>query len=398
MAAQSGIAPTQEMQDAWTAALADQRTRLVKISIKDEQLVLAGSFPTLASSAEADADGEEAFERDWALFQQDGVVEEKVPAYYLFRLAPPPSSPFLFLTYVPDSSPVRLKMLYASSSSTLRKALSLSSSETMFTTSPSELTFAAYEKHREHEAAERPRTEREEEARAVREAERREREAAEERGEGVEGGGGRSIIFGGVGAAGAEGGAAQTEAKGVLPWSDEAKEAVRALGADGGGDEGKVAILEIDLQTETVVLAPSQPSKLSLPPSSPCYCFYRHRAGLVLIYSCPPTSPIKSRLVYSSAALVLYKVAVPNFTGLRVSKKLETDDPLEVTPTWVTAELGPLATPSSARESTCASGSASAADGAGGSASGSSTPSMSMKLNEEDQPKFKRPARPGRRR
>lgn len=42
----------------------------------------------------------------------------------------------------------------------------------------------------------------------------------------------------------------------------------------------------------------------------------------VLIYSCPPSSPIKSRLIYSSAVLVLYKVALPQFTGQKISKKV----------------------------------------------------------------------------
>lgn len=42
----------------------------------------------------------------------------------------------------------------------------------------------------------------------------------------------------------------------------------------------------------------------------------------VLIYSCPPKSPIKSRLVYSSAVLVFYKYAAKEFAGVEVLKKV----------------------------------------------------------------------------
>ena len=79
---------------------------------------------------------------------------------------------------------------------------------------------------------------------------------------------------------------------------------------------------EIDVPNETVVLAAEQPKQLAVPPSSPCYLLYRHAAGLVLVYSCPPSSPVKSRLLYSSAVLIFCKRAVPEWTGLSIIKKV----------------------------------------------------------------------------
>lgn len=40
------------------------------------------------------------------------------------------------------------------------------------------------------------------------------------------------------------------------------------------------------------------------------------------MYSCPAASPVKSRLLYSSAVLILYKRALPQWTGQTVLKKV----------------------------------------------------------------------------
>jgi twinfilin-like protein len=179
------------------------------------------------------------------------------------------------------------------------------------------------------------------------------------------------MIFGSSGQG--EAGTGKSEARGLMPWSEEAKEKVRELGEQ--GEVGQCVALvrtslthhlhrpecfrspriyfsclqEINIATETVVLSPTQPSSLSIPSAAPCYFFYKHSAGLgkfsvarlrrsvagsseltrpratVLIYSCPPSSPVKSRLIYSSAVLILYKVAVPQYTGQQVIKKVSPD-------------------------------------------------------------------------
>ncbi|GAA5872388.1 hypothetical protein JCM8547_000915 [Rhodosporidiobolus lusitaniae] len=396
MATQSGIGPSKELEDAWSAALADPSIRLVKIGIQNESLVPLGSFPTLSSASSSSTstggdEDEQAFEKDFELFEKEGVVEDKVPAYYLLRL-PSPTPLFLLYTFVPDFSPIRLKLLTASTTSTLIRSLSSTRlrSPHIHATTRDELTYAAWEAQKKHEGAERPRTEREEEVERIKRAEMEEKH--EEGGGG--GGGGRSAIFVAMQGGGEEG---KKDTRGVLPWSEEAKEAVRGLGK-AQGEEGArdVVQLEIDVPNETVVLSPSQPDSLSLPPSSPCYFFYRHLSvGIVLIYSCPPSSPIKSRLLYSSAALVLYKVAAPEFAGVKVVKKLETDDPTEVTPEWIDSELGLLAHP--AAPSTAEGEGGEGGEG-GGSTPASTRSGTSTPLPEEDKPKFARPVRPGRRR
>ena len=169
------------------------------------------------------------------------------------------------------------------------------------------------------------------------------------------------------------------------------------------------------MPNETVVLAAEQPKTLAVPPSSPCYLLYRHAAGLVLVYSCPPSSPVKSRLLDSSAVLIFCKRAVPEWTGLSIIKKvspcfahiftagsgrprvdgfsqheqLETSDPAEITPEWIDSELGSLAATSAEQGAGLA---AAESQGASANASGTSTP------KPESEVKFARPARPGRRR
>ncbi|BGP25473.1 Twinfilin-1 [Rhodotorula toruloides] len=384
MAAQSGIAPTQELTDSWTEALADPSVRLVKILVEDEQLVPAGTFTSTSPTSEDGASGDAAFERDFALFDYDGVVKEKVPAYYAYRISAPPTSTFAFFSYVPDHAPVRQKMLYASTQNTLVRSLGDSRLPvSIFATSKSDLTHASYLSHIKHRTASAPLTAREAEMASIRAAEAFE---AASSGEDVSRQG-RSMIFGNHHLETSEHGVEEegkTEAKGVLPWSDEAKEKVRALGES--GEPGQSVALEIDISTETVLLSPSQPSSLSLPASSPCYLFYQHAAGLVLIYSCPPSSPINSRLIYSSAVLVLYKVAVPRYTGQKIIKKLETDSPDEVDAAWIDSELGP----SFATVSSTPSGADTPTTG-----SGTSTPLQGQK---DEGMKFARPARPGRKR
>ncbi|KPV77597.1 uncharacterized protein RHOBADRAFT_49277 [Rhodotorula graminis WP1] len=389
MAAQSGIAPTQDLLDTWTTALQDPATRLVKIAIQDEQLVPAGTFTTTSS----DLDDSDAVERDFALFERPDIVEDKVPAYFVYRLTPPPSSTFLFTSYVPDHAPVRAKMLYASTRNTLVRALGDARLvESVFATAKADLTHAAYLSHVAHRAADAPLTSREQEMRDVRRAEAE--ASADGAGAGSEG---RSALFGvgegegeGKGEGGEEG-QGDEKLRGVLPWSDEAKEAVRALGDGGqGAEEDALVQLEIDPANETVILSPSQPTSLSsLPTSSPAYLLARHPAlassspgALVLVYSCPAASPVRHRLLYSSAVVPLYRVAAERFAGVKVARKLETDSPSEITRAWLDAELG------AASSSTDTP-----------SASGAATPTQGpQQVQEDDKPKFARPARPGRRR
>ncbi|GAA5991057.1 hypothetical protein JCM5350_005410 [Sporobolomyces pararoseus] len=378
MAAQSGIAPTSELSTQWSSFLAAGEERLLKISIKDEELQPDGTWKV---------EGDEV-EKVFELFSQDGVAQDKVPSYFIVKTSPTSnSSPsLLFISYVPDNSPVRSKMLYASTRTTLIRHLGDSKfSDSIFATTKASLFPSSYQAHTRHSEAAAPLTAREQEMADIRAAESA---TAEDSSDYQHQQAGRSMIFGQQQQAGETEGSS-SEVRGALPWSSEAKEAVRGLKEENGKE---LVQLEIDLKTETIVLSEPQPTSLSVPSDKPCYLFYRHTAGIVLIYSCPPKSPIKSRLVYSSAVLVFYKYAAKEYAGIEVLKKLETDDPEEVSLEWINSELGPLAETSSA---TTDSPAAAAEEG-----SGRSTPvgGGGAPMPKEDRASFARPSRPGRRR
>ncbi|GAA5880496.1 hypothetical protein JCM16303_005406 [Sporobolomyces ruberrimus] len=381
MAAQSGIAPTPELTTEWSNFLANSNERLFKISIKDEQLHSDGTWYL---------DGQENTpERVFDLFSQERVAQDNVPSYFVIRTSPPTSSSssspsLVFISYVPDHSPVRSKMLYASTRTTLIRHLGDSNFiDSIFATSKDDLSYSSYLAHTRHSSAAAPLTAREQEMaeiRAVESLAAREDSSNQELERG-----GRSMIFGQQESKLEEG---TSEVRGALPWSQEAKETVREL----NGGEKEIVQLEIDLKTETIVLSEPQPTSLSVPTDKPCYLFYRHPAGIVLIYSCPPKSPIKSRLVYSSAVLVFYKYAAKEYAGVEVLKKLETDDPSEVTREWIDSELGPLAT-TGAQNKSQEGNDTGASTPVGGGGGGGSAP-----LPREDKAGFARPSRPGRKR
>lgn len=65
----------------------------------------------------------------------------------------------------------------------------------------------------------------------------------------------------------------------------------------------------------------------------------------VFIYSCPSSSPIKHRMVYSSGASAVFthaKTILPPSTsaGSLASRKIETSDPTELGEAYLVAELG----------------------------------------------------------
>jgi twinfilin-like protein len=76
------------------------------------------------------------------------------------------------VTYVPDTAPVRQKMLFASTRLTLVRELGTEHfRETLFATTPEELSPAGFEKHDAHSALEAPLTEEEKSLGEVRRAE-----------------------------------------------------------------------------------------------------------------------------------------------------------------------------------------------------------------------------------
>jgi twinfilin-like protein len=134
----------------------------------------------------------------------------------------------------------------------------------------------------------------------------------------------------------------------------------------------------INPQTETLALATAEEITVeslgtSLPQAEPCYAFFTwpHPSGqnggreisallfvililaveestnfsAVFIYSCPSSSPIKHRMLYSSGSTTTYQAAKQILASLTpavtlAARKIETSDPKELDEAYLTAELG----------------------------------------------------------
>ncbi|KAK4051460.1 Twinfilin-1 [Microbotryomycetes sp. JL201] len=345
MAAQSGIQPSRDLLESWTAAVASPSTRLLRLKIQEEHVVLDREWPAASSFAD-----------DFRLMDDDDVVTATEPAYYLMRLDTTPDSQWIFYSFVPDEAHVRSKMLYASSRNTCSRALGDQRfAASLFATTrdapQSDLSYSAYQAHETHEAAAKPMSEREKEMADIKAAEAKERREGTFSQPGV----GRSMLE----TSSAPGGGNNLG----LAWSEQARTLVERM----TGSEANIA--QFQIENEEIVPVSNQPSSLSVPAASPSFTLFRHSGGgIVFIYCCPPTSPVKSRLLYSSSTSAA--VAQAKAFGADVVKKLETSDPDEVTDEYVAQELSSLSTNAH-----------------------SPTP-----LPQDDKPAFSRPARPGRKR
>ncbi|KAG5646698.1 hypothetical protein DXG03_002688 [Asterophora parasitica] len=347
MSAISGIAVDSQLASVFATANTDDDVRFIKVSIRNESLVWDRTIPVAAS-----------FEDDLALLQAPDVLEDSVPAYILAKVAP---SDWINISYVPDSAKVRDKMLYASTRASLSKAFgSTLFSDAIFATSKADLTPDAYASHKRHIAAPKPLSAREQELADVR---------AAESGNGYEGSRARaSHLRTGVG----------------YSWAQDLRDALVQLGQAEGG---ALLVLGVDSTSgaETLTLKSSNSETTvdtlgsALPPAQPCYALFAwphtyfsppkreirkpfkylfllhacipltHMTMSVFIYSCPSTSPIKDRMIYSSGVLSTYQAvkallseAVPNVH--LASRRIETSDPEELNEKHLKVELG-LAAP-----------------------------------------------------
>jgi len=224
-------------------------------------------------------------------------------------------------------------MLYASTRFSLLKSLgSTLFTDSIFATSKSDLTTEAYVSHLRHVAAPNPLSKQEQEMADLR--------ASESKTASYEGSRARTSHVGtGIG----------------LNWSDEARRLVAELGEDSGSC---FVILSIDTKTESLYLHSAGATDVdslgsTLPSSEPCYALlaWAHSLSsnpareIVFIYSCPSTSPIKNRMLYSSGSVSTYEAAKSILASLSpavmiASRKIETSDPKELDEAFLKAELG----------------------------------------------------------
>jgi twinfilin-like protein len=121
----------------------------------------------------------------------------------------------------------------------------------------------------------------------------------------------------------------------------EAKMGLRSLSRDdgenrSGPDRGKMVQLGIDLPTEMLTLISSAPCitpdsvSTSIPTEKPSYTFYHYPAtdSVVFIYTCPPGSKVKERMLYASSRAGLLKLAESE--GVDIAKRIEISEPSEI--------------------------------------------------------------------
>ncbi|KAI8247471.1 cofilin tropomyosin-type actin-binding protein [Colletotrichum sp. SAR 10_77] len=236
------------------------------------------------------------------------------------------------VTYVPDSAKVRQKMLFASTRLTLvRKLGSEHFRESIFATTPEELSAQGFVKHDAHTELEAPLTEEERSLGAVKQAEA----------EASTGTGTREIHL------------SKTLA---MPIAEDALAAIKDL--NGGRT---LVMLKINPEKESVELVPSSESPSSITEltqtissTEPRFTFYRfththngaESSPLLFIYTCPVTpgnKAIKNRMLYPLMKRAVLEIATSE-AGLTLDKKLEVEEPSEVTEDSVLSELHPKVT------------------------------------------------------
>jgi len=286
---QSGITASPNLSGAFADFISNKSIRALKISIVNEKLEPNGTLPLQST-----------FERDFDQLQS--FTTDTDPAYILYKIN---ESDLLFLPYVPAAAKVRDKMVYASTRNTLYKEIGTEKfTVTIFATSKNDLTYQAYDSHMKSEAGEKPESEKEKALRFAKEAE------AEAYGTST-----RKQISTGI----------------SFPMSDEAISALEDLKIT---NEQRFLELFINPETEKIELGqqasiPSSQVASTLPIESPRFSLYKSDSMVSFIYTCPGTSKIKERMLYSSSRGILLNYLTKQL-GLQIDRKIETSDCADV--------------------------------------------------------------------
>ncbi|EKJ78227.1 hypothetical protein NXS19_011470 [Fusarium pseudograminearum] len=315
---QSGISASQELQNEFNSLLSSTGTFGLLATIEKESMVPITTIPSKSSSFSDNLSGLEPH------------LKPDVALYIILRRHED-APRFIAITYVPDSAKVRQKMLFASTRLTFVRELGTEHfRETIFVTTPEELSVKGFEKHDAHNKLAAPLTEEEQQLGEVKRAE-------QEAGQGT----GQKAIH--------------LSKNFAMPISDEAIAALKEVGQDGGRP---VTMLKINPSTEKVELVPEAPtpsgiSELTKAISStePRFTFYRfththdgaESSPILFFYTCPSTpgnKSIKFRMMYPLMKRSVLDAAESQ-AGLTLEKKFEVEDPSEITEESVLEDLHP---------------------------------------------------------
>ncbi|KAM0561970.1 hypothetical protein ACHAPJ_002411 [Fusarium lateritium] len=315
---QSGISASQELQNEFNSLLSSHDTFGLLATIESEALVPVATIPSKSAS----------FSENLAGLQSHLKPDA---ALYIILRRYDTAPRFLAITYVPDSAKVRQKMLFASTRLTFVRELGTEHfRETVFATTPEELSEKGFQKHDAHNKLDAPLTE---EERTLSEVKRAEQEAGS--GTGV-----KEIHL---------------SKNFSMPISEEAVAALKEVGEDGGR---VVTMLKINPETEVVELVPEAPTPSNIgeltqaiSPSEPRFTFYRfththngaESSPILFFYTCPSTAgnkSIKFRMMYPLMKRSVLEVAERE-AGLKLEKKFEVEEPSEITEQSVLDDLHP---------------------------------------------------------
>ncbi|KAI8099603.1 uncharacterized protein BX664DRAFT_321707 [Halteromyces radiatus] len=320
MSHQSGIQVSEELTKTFNEAVSSGDTRILRVSIVNESLV---------STAMTKVEG--SFDEDYNKI--DTHLEDKTPAYLLVRTDEKTTAGeynWLFLCYVPDGAKVRDKMLYASTKATLTKELGDSKfTDSIYGTQKSEFSKDGYKKHLAHKNADAPLTQRERELAEIKAAEAQ--AVTDYQGTTTR----------------------KTYAPGIaFPLTNPAVEALGVLKQSKSERSHNFVTLlldkeKIELDGASTVAIKDIKNKINA--DAPRFTFYlfehehngESKEAIVFIYTCPPTSKIREKMLYSSSKANVITGAV-NQADIQVMKKFETSDPSDVTEDYLLEDLYPV--------------------------------------------------------
>ncbi|KAH3759439.1 actin-binding protein, cofilin/tropomyosin family protein [Pelomyxa schiedti] len=321
MSAASGIPVSEQLRHAFGEAHASGAKRLIKVLIKNDELIDVDSMAPVG-----------AFEEDFV--RVEDFLDAKDPCVILFRHDEKNENGYrwLMLCYVPDVSKVKDKMTYASSRGHLKQGLGggLFMHE-IFGTVKSDFSFNGYEAYVRMKLSAAPLTESEQAMHA---------EVAQSATEASMSGGANSSMVHGV----------------SFKADPGAQSAVSEL-CSNSGDVNYVR-LAIDMDKELIILVEKMNITLSdlpsrVPNDVPAFHFFRwdhtHEDtqfhSIIYVYSCPDGSgstrsaPVKMRMLYSSSKQGAE--ALVESCGVKVSLKLEVNAGSELSDEVIANELHP---------------------------------------------------------
>lgn len=314
MSHQTGIKASDNLKSFFSTCK-EGSARVIKISITDEQLELAGSEKPV-----------DTWEHDYDKMVLP-LLEEKQPCYLLYRLDSKNNLGYqwIFISWSPDFSPVRQKMLYAATRATLKLEFGGGLiKEEMFGTCIDDVNLSGYKKHLTSGSAPAPLTFAEEELKLIKENDKEVNTVSVND---------KHQHMTGV----------------SFPVSHEAVRKLEEL------RDGKITYvqLSLDIAAETINLEMADNTDIKslasrVPDESARYHLFTYKhthegdytESIVFIYSMPGYKcSIKERMLYSSCKSPL--ISRIESLGIEITKKLEVDDPKELSEENVYDEIHP---------------------------------------------------------